>query len=526
MKNFVAPVDDILFSLHRVAEADNLPQHDATLCSDVLRQFAPFAEQVIAPTNQSGDREGCRLVDGRVRMPDGFCDVFRHLGKAGWMALTIPTEFDGMGVDGMTAAGVSEIFTGANHAMQMVCGLVPGAVSTLLRFGTPDQQQTWIPRLADGRVLNTMCLTEPGAGSDLGRIRTTAKQRGDGWAISGEKIFISGGDQDLSDEVLHFVLARTGAPDSGTRGLSLFLCPAIIDGVTNGVSVTRIESKLGIHASPTCQLAFDGARAELIGSENAGLKAMFTLMNHARIDVALQGTAHAVRASDIARTYAEMRTQGRGDNGAPAQIVDHPDVRQMLDEQRALTVGGRAMCHLALKAVETPGQEALADFLTPVCKVFASEAGIRAADLGIQIMGGYGYLEEYHMAQTWRDARITSIYEGANGIHALGTATRGLRHQNGAGADAFAAMVASLAEGNAEIDTLLARWQEARRAVLAEETVPPQARQFVLLTGELFFRAAWVKVAKAAIGTGFETEFTRLMPLVLASPIPEPRFST
>jgi len=507
-----------------VARAGTTGRHDADLAADILGQFSTFAEQVIAPTNRDGDRQGCRIENGRVRTPDGFADAFRQTAEGGWLALAIPEEFGGMGLDRLTAAGVSEIFTGANHALQMAAGLLPGAVSTLLRFGSENQKQTWIPQLADGRVLNTMCLTEPGAGSDLSRVRTRAVRQRDTWRLSGEKIFISNGDQDLSEDILHFVLARSGTAESGTRGLSLFLCPSRIESGRNSVSVARIEEKLGIHGSPTCQMVFDDAEAELIGEEGGGLAAMFTMMNHARIDVSLQGVAHAARASDIAASYARERTQGRRRDGAPATLSDHADVRQMLDEQRALAVGARAMCHLALVVLEDPDQLPLADFLTPVCKMFATEAGIRSADLGIQVLGGYGYLEEYDIAQTWRDARITAIYEGANGIHALTAATRGLKAHEGSGADAFAGFISDLGAARPEIAALLAEWQTLRAETAAHDGVPPNARHFATLTAELFFRAAWVRVGTAAADTAFEEEFARLTDIILDSPLPLPRF--
>ena len=526
MKDFSAPLEDILFSLHQVASAETTGTHDADLSADILNQFAIIAEQIIAPTNRTGDTQGCRLENGRVRTPDGFADAYAKIAEGGWLALAIPEQYGGMGLDRLTAAGVSEMFTGANHALQMAAGLLPGAVSTLLSFGSEDQKQRWIPRLADGRTLNTMCLTEAGAGSDLSRVRTVAVLQQDVWHLNGEKIFISNGDQDLSEDILHFVLARTGPLEAGIKGLSLFLCPSQIASGRNNVSVSRIEHKLGIHGSPTCQLVFDGAEAELIGDEGGGLAAMFTLMNHARIDVALQGVAHAARACDIAASYAQDRQQGRHPDGTPAPLAAHPDVRQMLDEQRALAVGSRAMCHLALVVLDDPDQRALADFLTPVCKMFGSEAGIRAADLGIQVLGGYGYLDEYDIGQTWRDARITAIYEGANGIHALTAATRSLRAHDGAGADSFATMIQNLGDQRPEILSLLEEWQSLRLQTVAHDGIPPNARQFACMTAELFFRAAWVRVGTAAVGKVFEAEFTRLADMVLASPLPLPRFNS
>jgi alkylation response protein AidB-like acyl-CoA dehydrogenase len=309
---------------------------------------------------------------------------------------------------------VMEIFAGANHSLQMLCGLVGGAARTLLSFGTERQKHEYLPRLISGDCLATMCMTEADAGSDLSRIRTRAVPDGAAWRISGEKIFISGGDQDLSEGILHLVLARTGDHGSGTRGLSLFLCRSHEEqGRRNSIRLVRIEEKLGLHASPTCQLSFEDATAEMIGQPGEGLKAMFVMMNHARIDVALQGVAHAARACDVASEFAARRVQGRHPGSAlPVSIEAHGDVRRMLQEQGTLAVSGRALCYVALVELDVGQNPGLMDFLTPVCKFYCSEGGIRAANLGIQVLGGYGYLREYGMEQVLRDARIRACYPG------------------------------------------------------------------------------------------------------------------
>lgn len=495
---FKAPTDDIFFSLR--AFAGDLPGWDATLSQEIATHFATFAEDVLAPLNARGDRQGCRLENGRVRMPDGFGAAYAQLADAGWQGLTAPEAFGGQAMDHLTAAATSEIFTAANHSLQMVTSLAAGAASTLMAHGSPLQQAAWIPLLASGRWLSTMCLTEAGAGSDLSRIRCRAERDGDGdgWRIRGQKIFISGGDQDMTQGILHLVLARSGGADEGVKGLSLFLCPSETDGMRNAVTVTRIEEKLGLHASPTCQLDFDGATAQLIGPEGGGLAAMFTMMNHARIDVALQGVAHASRAHAIARAHAADRQQGRRADGSPAVLADHPDIRRMLDEQQRLAMGARAMCHLALAEIERGTRPALVEFLTPLCKRFATEAGIRAADLGIQVLGGYGYLEEYGVAQIWRDARITAIYEGANGIHAVTLATRGLRFRQGEAIDQFADLLTGLAEGDAALAGAISDWR-VRAAGLALATDPlGDAHDFAEATGRLFNRAVWQRIAAEA----------------------------
>lgn len=495
MVPFKAPTEDILFSLRDVAGAGDLSGWDDELARDVLTAFAAFAEGEIAPTDEIGDREGCRMENGRVFLPESFSGVYQQLSEMGWQGLTAPEKFGGMEQGPLVAATVSEVFTGANHALQMICNLVPGAVSTLLRFGTDSQKDTWIPRLASGAALSTMCLTEPGAGSDLAKIRTRARRDGDAWSISGEKVFISGADQNISDDILHLVLARTGSDEDGIKGLSLFLTSR--SGAGSSIKITRIEEKLGIHASPTCHMIFDAAPAELVGSEGEGLRAMFTLMNHARLDVALQGVAHASRAHQIASAYAEERKQGRKADGSSANLVDHADVRRMLNRQRSLAIGARAMAHITLVEMVRGKNPELVDFLTPVCKVFCSEAGIEAADLGIQVLGGYGYLNEYRVSQTWRDVRITAIYEGANGIHALATATRGLKTKDGAGADAFDALIGKLT-GHPQVLAKLEAWRCARSRVASSAVPTELAHSFMKQTSDLFFCAAWARIAEVS----------------------------
>ena len=516
MTRFVAPTEEILFSLREVARARDLKVWDDTLAQDILSAFGAFAEGEIAPLDEPGDRQGCCLENGRVRMPAGFRAAYQQLAQMGWQGLTAPEAYGGMGQGALVAAMVSEVFSGANHAFQMICNLVPGAISTLLRFGTEDQRREWIPRLVSGEALSTMCLTEPQAGSDLSQIRTRATASAEGWRLAGEKIFISGGDQDLSDDILHLVLARTGTLEEGVKGLSLFLTSRGKAG--SSIKVARIEEKLGLHASPTCHLVFQDTPAELVGVEGEGLKAMFILMNHARLDVALQGVAHASRAHAIASAYARERRQGRSADGRLLTLFDHPDVRRMLNEQHSLAVGARAMAHIALVEMVRGDAPELVDFLTPVCKVFCSEAGIKSADLGIQVLGGYGYLPEYRVSQTWRDARITSIYEGANGIHALATATRGLKVGGGAGADAFDALIGKLTDhphvlGRREV------WRKARAVVLESDQPAFLAHDFMQLTSGLFYQAAWARIAQVTRSE----ELLALAELVLA---PERKWMT
>ncbi len=496
MKAFRAPLDDIAFSLNHVARASQLDDWEPEFAAEIAGHFAAFAEGEIAPLDEPGDQQGCRLVDGRVVMPDGFKAGYQAYVEQGWPGLTAPEAFGGQGQGGLMLAMTSEIFSGANHSLQMVTGLVPGAIRTLLNFGSEAQQLRYIPALASGEALATMCLTESGAGSDLSRVRCKAEHDGNVWRITGEKIFISGGDQDMSPRIQHLVLARTS--DEGVKGLSLFMCPSHLDdGMRNGVSVTRIEEKMGLHASPTCQLAFDAAEAELMGEAGQGLKAMFTMMNHARADVALQGVAHAARAHDVASAYAAERVQGRGADAQPVTLDQHADVRRLLDEIDSIAVGGRALAHLCLVALEGGQDRDLVDFLTPVAKVFCTEAGMRGAELGTQVLGGYGYLREYRLEQTYRDARITAIYEGANAIHEGVLVARLLPGRAGAAFEAFVTLEAAAAQ-SPEIEETLALWQMAKARVLAVPDPSPVAYSFMRLTIDLVLLCLWERIQSAS----------------------------
>lgn len=488
MTAFTAPVDDILFSLTHIAGADRLADWDADIAREIALQFARLAEGEIAPADEAGDIEGCILRAGRVTMPAGLKAAYAAYVEQGWPSLTMPEDAGGQAMPAPVAGAVTEIFAGASHALQMVVGLVPGAARTISLFGSAAQKARWLPRLASGEWLATMALTEPGAGSDLSGIRVRAENQ-DGWRISGEKIFISGGDQDLTPRILHLVLARSGAADSGVKGLSLFLVPSHDEmGERLPVSVTRIEEKMGLHASPTCQMLFEAAPAEILGAEGEGLKAMFTMMNHARLDVSLQGIAHAARATDIARNYAATRRQGRG-----GVLLDtYPDVRRMLDQAGAIALGGRALVHIALVEMELGLRPDLVDFLTPLCKFTCTEGGVAAANLAMQVLGGYGYLREYRVEQSLRDARITPIYEGANGIHAATLAGRLLRNANGVAADAFASFLA-------EVPVAQTVWQDTRNAMLgAGEGAAVAADSFMRLSAKAALSVVWQRYVDAA----------------------------
>ncbi|MFC5737305.1 acyl-CoA dehydrogenase family protein [Sinirhodobacter huangdaonensis] len=488
MTPFSAPVDDILFTLEHVAGASRLPGWDGDLAREIVAQFGRLAAAEIAPADEAGDLEGCRLENGRVVMPAGLRAAYGSFVAQGWHALALPEESGGQGMPAALAGAVTEIFAAASHALQMVVGLVPGAARTIARFGTEAQRALWLPRLASGEWLATMALTEPGAGSDLSGVRTQAVLRDGHWQIDGEKIFISGGDQDLTPHILHLVLARSGTAQSGVKGLSLFLVPSHgEDGQRLPVTVSRIEEKMGLHGSPTCQMLFDAAPAQLLGREGDGLREMFTMMNHARLDVSLQGVGHAARAAAIARSYAATRRQGRSGLALDA----HADVRRMLDEAETIALGLRALVQMALVEMDLDESAPLLDFLTPVCKFAGTEGGVAAADLAIQVLGGYGYLREYRVEQILRDARIAPIYEGANGIHAMTLAGRLLRHDEGAAAQAFADWLAP-------VPATQAAWQAARHRMLATEDPGAGATAFMRLTVAAASSRVWACLAAAA----------------------------
>ncbi|MBL6622867.1 MAG: acyl-CoA dehydrogenase family protein [Alphaproteobacteria bacterium] len=502
-----AMLDDILFCMTPVGRAEQLDGFDRDEAAALLEHYFQFIEAEIAPLNGPGDAMGARLENGRVIVPDGFCPAYQQFAEQGWMALGLPEAWGGQPMPTPLLAGFAEILSGANHAFQMIVGLVPGAAHILDVWGGDEQKQAWLEKLASGEWLATMNLTEPQAGSDLARIRTQASPSAEpieaspalDWEISGQKIFISGGDQNMSSGILHMVLARTGTAEDGVRGLSLFAVPSLLpDGSRNSVSATRLEEKMGIHASPTCEMLFERAKASLIGQPGEGLKLMFVLMNHARLDVGLQGVAHAARSHLLAAAYAAERVQGRLPEGGDACLADHPDIQRMLGEMQILMLGARALCQTAASLMEAGGEDTqtLLPMLTSLAKVCGSEAGIEAADLGVQILGGYGYLREYQLEQHYRDARITSIYEGANGIHARTLALR-LNRMDNAPAD-FASFLASLSENPPS--QLIQHWQQmSEKLAKAEETkIAELADGFTKATSQIIMLCLWQRMAEQA----------------------------
>ncbi len=447
----------VLETIGRIDELAALPGYGAAsadLVEAVLTEAGRLAANIIAPTNQDGDREGARLVDGKVVLPGTFRAVFDAYAAGGWIGLNAAPEHGGQGLPFALACLVQEQVTSANMAFSLCPMLTLGAIEALQAHASPEQQATYLRPLVEGRWTGTMNLTEPQAGSDVGALRTMATPAGDGtWRLKGQKIFITWGDHELAENVVHLVLARTPGAPPGTRGISLFIAPKYLPdpdgtpGRRNDLKAVSLEHKLGIHASPTCTMAFgdaDACVAFLVGEENGGMRAMFTMMNHARINVGLQGIAIAERAVQHALAHARERVQSArfGDPArTPVRIIEHADVRRMLMTGRALTQAARAIAMLNAAAVDRAHAlaepaaraeaQALADLLTPVTKAFATDIGVEVANLALQVFGGMGYVEETGAAQHLRDARIAPIYEGTNGIQALDLVGRKLPAEGG-----------------------------------------------------------------------------------------------
>jgi alkylation response protein AidB-like acyl-CoA dehydrogenase len=446
--SYRAPLRDIRFVVHEVLDFE---QHYRSLGRDelgrelldgILEEAARFAEEVLAPTNRVGDEHGLVFENGRVRTPPGFKDAYERYCRDGWITMTQDPRWGGQGLPGGFALGASEMLISGNMAWKMYSGLTESAAHTIAAHASEGLKARFLPKMVAGEWTGTMCLTEAHSGTDLGLLRTRAEPRGDGsFAITGTKIFISCGEHDLSRNIVHLVLARLADAPPGTRGISLFLVPKLLPdaggepGQANGVSCGSIEHKMGIHASPTCVMHFNDATGWLVGRENEGLACMFTMMNYARLGVGLQGQGLAELAWQASVAYARERRQGRSlraarPSGAAADpIIVHPDVRRMLLTQKAFVEGGRLLAFLTGREMDSaeldPDPEArrrseeLVAFLTPIVKAFLTDAAVEVASLAVQVHGGHGFIRETGVEQLLRDARITPIYEGTNGIQAL-----------------------------------------------------------------------------------------------------------
>jgi butyryl-CoA dehydrogenase len=467
--SYRAPVPDIVFTIRHVAGLDRAVADgvygdlSTDLAATILEEAGRFANDVIAPLNREGDRHGVTLKDGTVTTAPGWKEAYKGWTEAGWNALPGPVEYGGQGLPTLLNSACVEMWNAASMAFGIGPVLTMGAIEALVQHGSEELKGRYLEKLVSGEWTATMNLTEPHAGSDLAALRSRAEPSGDGtYRVTGQKIFITYGEHDLTDNIIHLVLARLPDAPAGTRGISLFLVPKFLpDGTRNDVRCHSIEHKLGTHGSPTCTMIFGdngGALGWLVGEENRGLACMFTMMNNARLAVGLQGVAIAERAYQQALGYANERRQGRaiGAVEGMSPIAVHPDVQRNLLTMKALTAAARAICYMTAEAIdrahleEDPARRKKANerasLLTPVAKAFSTDIGVEVTSLGVQVHGGMGFIEETGAAQHFRDARIAPIYEGTNGIQAIDLVTRKLPLSGGATVRAqIAAMRATVA---------------------------------------------------------------------------------
>ena len=476
---FQAPVRDLLFCLHQIVEVDRLMSLDAfsdldaeTLAA-VMEGAGALASDVLAPLNRAGDQVGATYANGKVTAAPGFADAYKAFSEGGWGSLAADPAFGGQGLPKVVELAAFEMMHAANMAFTLCPMLTGGAIEAIHAHGTDRQKALFLPKMIAGTWTGAMNLTEPQSGSDLGGLTTRAEADGNGgYKLYGQKIFITWGDHDCAENIVHLVLARLPDAPAGSRGVSLFLAPKYLvgeDGAVGGQNDLRpggIEHKLGIHGSPTCVMLYDGAHAELIGQPNQGLAHMFTMMNAARLNVGMEGVGIAERAYQQALAFSRERRQGRspwtGEVGAP--IFDHPDVRRMLAGMKARIEAARAICFLTAAnadlASAAPGEDERKaaklreELLTPIAKAWSTDIGVEVASLGVQIHGGMGFIEETGAAQHYRDARIAPIYEGTNGIQAIDLAGRKLGLEGGAAVKALIADMSATAAALAQDDRL------------------------------------------------------------------------
>ena len=544
MPIYKAPVDDALFLLNDVFHLDhygNLPGFsDASpdVVEAVLREAAKFSEEVLTPLNRVGDKEGCkRAPDGSVATPKGFKDAYNQIVEGGWIGISVPSEFGGQGLPATLTEIVNEFFCSANMAFAMYPGLTQGAIAALLVHASAELKRKYLPKMVEGVWTGTMNLTEPHCGTDLGLLRSKAVKQPDGsYKISGTKIFISAGEHDLSENIIHLVLARIEGAPAGTKGISLFVVPKILVkddgslGSGNAVSCGSIEEKMGIHGNSTCVMNYDGAIGWLIGEENRGLNAMFTMMNEARLGVGVQGLALSEVAYQNAAAYAKERLQGRSISGvkfpdkAADPIIVHPDVRRALMSIRAFNEAGRALvmwtalksdvAHRSDDEKERQSADDHMGLLTPVIKGVLTDGGFANAVMAQQIFGGHGYIAEHGMEQFVRDARIAQIYEGANGIQALDLVGRKLGKDGGRAIMAFFNEVQTYLKERANSDEMnvylkplgqsLAHLQEAsmwfmQNAMAKPDNAGAGSYDYMHLFGLVALGYMWCRIAEAVL---------------------------
>ncbi len=537
------PIDDILFLLREAIGADAVlsrPEFahvDAETLEAAVRQAGRVASGIIAPVNDAADRIGATLENGAVRLPPGFVEAYEAFCAGGWPGLALPEEYGGQAMPEIAQAAVSEMSNGASLAFSMlpVCGRA--AARVLLAHAGADTQALWVPRLASGEWSGTIVMTEPHAGSDIGQARTVAAPQADGsYALTGTKIFISFGDHDATPQNAHIVLARIEGAPPGVRGLSLFLVPRVTmeaDGTfgpRNAISASRIEEKMGIHGSPTCEMRLDGATGYLLGEPERGIQNMFTMINTMRLEVALEGVGIAGAALDKAARYASERIQG-GSGGAPAAIVEHVDIRRTLLRMKALTGGIRGLCYETAALLDRARSDE-AGFLLPICKALASEIAVEVASLAIQVHGGHGYISEHGVEQLMRDARITPIYEGTNGIQAIDLLLRKIGRDDAKILDALFDRVASdleLAAGTEIGESVaagLAEWRRVSSSLLDRLDVDVNeglsgATPYLRLAGTVLMGWMWLRMAAAAKDDAYGAEVRTLARFFAADIMPE-----
>ena len=527
--SYTAPVSEQRLALNAVAQVSELDGGpDAEMVDAVLEGAAALAEGEFAPLLRAGDTIGARWNNGIVTMPPGFRQAWASFVEGGWMSLAAPEEHGGQGLPFVLSAAMMDNLNAANVGFALCPMLSMGAIEAIERHGSDELKRDYLPKIVSGACPATMNLTESQAGSDVGALKTRAEPVGDGsWRLTGTKIFITYGDHDLSDQIIHMVLARTQGAPEGTRGISLFLVPKLLpDGSPNDLRCVSIEHKLGIHASPTCVMSYGdhgGAVGWLIGPENGGMAAMFTMMNNARLNVGLQGVGIAERATQRAVAYAIERKQGQR-NRLPVPIAEHPDVRRMLMRMRALTMGARALAYCAFGQVDRAakgdsGAGLRAEVLTPLVKAWCTDVGIEVANLGIQVHGGMGYIEETGAAQHLRDARIASIYEGTNGIQAADLVGRKLGLDGGL---AFDGLIADIeAETNDMRLIALTDAVEVAAATLRSSALDDRlAGSYPFLTMCAVMTAGWL-VERMAFSQGADERTRAAAEFFLANVVPE-----
>jgi len=539
MPSYTAPVKDFQFVLHDLLkvseqEIEGFADLDRDFTAAVLEEAGKVSSEVLAPLNVVGDTQGCVLENGVVRTPDGFKEAFEQMKEGGWTSLDVPEEFGGQGLPYVVYTAVNEAFVSANMAFNMYQGLTHGAYSAILEHGSDAQKAMYCPKLASCEWTGTMNLTEPHCGTDLGLMRTKAEPQDDGtFKISGQKIFISAGEHDMAENIIHLVLAKIPGGPEGIKGVSLFIVPKFLHddegnlGARNGVSCGKIEEKMGIHGNSTCVMNYDEATGYLIGEEHKGMRAMFVMMNEARLGVGLQGYSQAEAAYQNAVDYANDRLQGRDVTGAknpdgPADpLIVHPDIRRNLMDQKSFVEGARALTYWGAYLIDRANRlgdedaDGLVSLMTPVIKGFQTDKGFEYATAAQQVYGGHGYIEEWGMSQFARDARIAMIYEGANGVQALDLVGRKLAQDGGKHVMAFFEMIKSFIKENEGNEALKADFLDPLKAASKDlqaagmyfmqngmknpNNALAGSYDFMHMMGHVCLGLMWAKMGKAAM---------------------------